>query len=263
MQITGVAERAPARHTDTMQYRSSLALIFLAACGGGPSGGPSTDAAGTGDAATAIDATTAIDAATGGCPTTGRYLPLATGRSWTYRVTDVATGAVKTKTQVVGALENITAVHAGVMAYKVTTTQPGGTTESWQQDTGSAIRRHKENDNAGATASTTQFDPYRTRVDETPAHVVAGAQWSESYTELVTVTGMAQTTAAKNERWNVVAVDEPVTVPAGTFCTLHLHRVSTVGGMPGSDKQYWFARGVGKIKEAGATQVEELTGHTP
>lgn len=253
-----------------MQYRSSLGFVILAACGSGASGpGPGTDAATAIDAVTAIDAATAIDApaatdaATAGCPTTGRYLPLATGRTWSYRVTNVATGAVKTKTQVVGALEDISAVHAGVMAYKVTTTQPGGTTDSWQQDTGSAIRRHKENDNSGATFSTTQFDPYRTRLDETAAHLLVGAQWSESYTELVTVTGMAQTTVAKVETWNVVAVDEPLAVPAGTFCTLHLHRVSTVGGMPGSDKQYWFARGVGKIKESGASQVEELTGHTP
>ncbi len=253
-----------------MQTRPLLGFLILAACGNGASGpGPGADAAGTVDAATAIDAPAAIDAPVatdapaGGCPTTGRYLALATGRTWTYRVTDVATGAVKTKSQVVGPLENITAIHAGVMAYRVTTTQPGGTTESWQEDTGSAIRRHKENDNTGAASSSTRFDPYRTRVDELPAHLITGAQWSESYTELTTITGMAPTTAAKTERWNVIAVDEPLTVPAGTFCTLHLHRVSTVGGLPGSDKEYWFARRVGKIKESGMAQIEELTAHTP
>lgn len=178
-------------------------------------------------------------------------------------MTDVGNGTVTSKTQVVGALEDISATHAGIMAFKLTTTKPSGTTDSWQEDTGTAIRRHQENDNAGATTTTERYDPFRTRVDETPAHLAAGARWMESYTEVVTVTGMASTTTAKTEDWTVVATAEQITIPAGTYCALHLRRVSTVGGIAGSDKDYWFVRDLGKIKEVGASQLEELTAHTP
>jgi hypothetical protein len=52
----------------------------------------------------------------------------------------------------------------------------------------------------------------------------------------------------------VVAVEEMVTVPAGTFSAVVIEKV---GGT--STKRYWFARGVGKVKEQSGTQVEELT----
>lgn len=257
------AGHAACNRLAVMIKRSTLAVscvLGMVGCGGGG------DDAGTIDGAidapgVTVDA--AIDAAPAGCPTTGRYLPLRTGGTWSYRVTDTANGTITSKTQVVGALENIGAIHPGVMAYKLTTTKPGGTTDSWQEDVGTGVRRHAENDLSGATQTSERYDPYRTRVDEAAAHLTTGAQWTESYTELVTVTGMPTTTTAKTERWTVVAAEENVTVPAGTYCALHLRRVSTVGGAPGSDKEYWFARGVGKIKESGAGQIEELTAATP
>ena len=41
----------------------------------------------------------------GGCPTEGRYMALATGASWTFRVTDID-NVTTDKTQTVGALGN-------------------------------------------------------------------------------------------------------------------------------------------------------------
>jgi hypothetical protein len=43
-------------------------------------------------------------------------------------------------------------------------------------------------------------------------------------------------------------------VPAGTFDAVLLRKVSNAS----SEKNYWYARGVGKVKETGA-QTEELT----
>jgi hypothetical protein len=51
-----------------------------------------------------------------------------------------------------------------------------------------------------------------------------------------------------------------VAVPAGTFCALRVRRVTSTT-LGGSDKTYWFARGVGKVKEEGGNQREELTDH--
>jgi hypothetical protein len=62
---------------------------------------------------------------------------------------------------------------------------------------------------------------------------------------------------AKTEHWTVEATAEDVTVPAGTFTCLRLHRI---GDDPtGADKRYWFAAGVGKVKEEGGGQTEVLT----
>jgi hypothetical protein len=192
------------------------------------------------------------------CPTEGRYLALTPGASWRFMVRDADTNEVTEKTQTVGALENVGGSKEGMMAFRVTTTKPNGSTTSWQQDTGDSIRRHKEIDAAGTTQTTEIYDPYRTRVDETSARLVAGATWTESYTEIVTTSTGATTTTPKTEQWTVEALEEQVTVPAGTFCAMRVHRTSTVAGGSGSDKMFWFTRGVGKIKEVGAGQTEEL-----
>lgn len=192
------------------------------------------------------------------CPETGRYLPMRTGASWTYRVTD-DNGDMTEKTQTVGAEEDVGGAKVGTLAFRVETTKAGGTVTSWQEDTGDGVIRHHERDASGTTATDEWYEPYRTRISESTAHVTAGAAWSEDYTESVTdLATNLTTTASKTERWEVVAVDEVVSVPAGDFCAMRVHRTSTVGGVPGSDKTYWFARDVGKVKETGATQTEEL-----
>ena len=215
---------------------SLLALVLLVACGGD-------------------------DAPPAECLDTGGYLPLETGRSWSYRVTDAA-GVVEDKTQSVGALEDVGGTKAGVMAHRLTTTKPGGMVVSWQEDTGTGIRRHKELDQAGSSQTTELYNPYRIRVDETEAHLVVGATWTEAYDEVITDAGGVITTTAKTEQWQVLDDDEQVTVPAGTFCALRVQRISITAGGAGSDKTYWFARTVGKLKEIGENQTEELTAYT-
>lgn len=200
------------------------------------------------------------DADTSECPTTGRYLPLAEGNSWTYRVVTDTTGE---KTQVVGPEEDVGGQHAGTMAFKLTTTKPsGGQTVSWQQDTGDSIIRLAEDDLAGSTTTEEEYVPGRIRVDETEAHTTEGAMWTQDYVEHVSENGGAATMTSKTETWTVMAVNEVITVPAGEFCTLHLRRTSTAGGIDGSDKAYWFARGVGKVQEVSAGQTETLTDYT-
>lgn len=224
-----------------MRILVAALLVTSFGCGGDDGGG--VDAAGT-------------------CATSGRYLELTAGRSWTYKVTDTTAHTVSMKTQTVGAKEAVPA-HPQVMAWKLTTVKPGGSTTSWQEDTGTEIRRHAENDNAGATTTAEHYDPFRIRVDETPAHITAGAAWVSNYAEFVSTNGGAETMTAKVENWSIVAVDEKVDVPAGSFCALHVHRTSTAGGTVGSTKDYWFARNVGKVKEVGDGQTEELSAYTP
>lgn len=192
-------------------------------------------------------------------------MELGPGASWTYQVDDG--GGIETKTQSVGGLEDVGGTKAGVMAYRLTTERATGDVVSWQEDTGSAILRHREQDGAGTTSTDEIYEPHKTRIDESDEHLVEGTTWSEDYTETVTadngVDPPMTTTAAKRDRWLVEAVDEVLSVPAGDFCTLRVKRTSTVNGTGGSVKTYWFARNVGKVREEGGNQVEELLDRSP
>jgi hypothetical protein len=188
------------------------------------------------------------------CPTSGRYMELRTGASWTYQI-----DGEDEKTQTVGALETMDGDKLGVQAFRVETEKAGGSVVSWQEDTGDAILRHRETDMAGSTATDEIYEPYRTRISEVEEHLQPGATWTEAYVEYLTDLDTGETTTVdKVERWEVIAVDAAVRVPAGDFCALQVRRTSTVGGSDGSDKTYWFARGVGKIKEIGDDRTEEL-----
>ncbi len=198
----------------------------------------------------------------GGGATLERLLPLAIGASWTYRVTDTGTGEVGTKQNVVEALEDVGGAKAGVTAFRVRTSKPSGkSTVSWQEDTGSAIVRHREQERDVDAVVTLDehFVPGKLRVDEAPAHLTLGARWDERYSEVAhDPAGGADVTVEKTDRWTVESIDDAVTVPAGSFACVRLRRE---GQTTASDKTYWFARGVGKVKEVGGGQTEELASY--
>ena len=190
-------------------------------------------------------------------PGTGRYLPMKQGATWTYEIEDPTTGAVEEKVSTVGALEDVGGTKAGTMAFKVTTERLDGMTVSWQEDTGSAIVRHKEQsfDLAGTMTREELYNPFKLRLDEADAHIMQGATWEDTYEELVAGDPVP---VMKTETWTVLEVGDEITVPAGTFETIRIRRVSD--DVMGSDKTYWFARGVGKVQEVGG-QTEKLVSY--
>jgi hypothetical protein len=92
-------------------------------------------------------------------------------------------------------------------------------------------------------------------LDMAAAHLVAGATWLEVYQETKQPVMGTASVATARDRWTVLAVDQEVTVPAGTFRALVLQKA---GGS--TAKQYWYVRGVGKVKETGG-QTEELVSY--
>ena len=194
-------------------------------------------------------------------PRAERYLPFDVGSTWTYDVTEVGLPTVQ-KTSTVEAFEDTGGDKAGVEAFRVRTEKTAGATVSWQQDICTGVVRHREKsfDMNDALVSDQYYAPSKLRIDETPARLAQSATWTESYTETEIDPGTgATTTTAKAATWTVDAVDEEITVPAGTFTCLRLHRVGADVGQ--SDKTYWFAAGVGKIRETGS-QTEELASYT-
>ncbi|HTM21111.1 MAG TPA: hypothetical protein VL172_11400 [Kofleriaceae bacterium] len=225
--------------------RTILLLSLLAACGGGTAGG---------------DDDTTPDA--GSLPQ-GSLFPLVIDATWTYQVTDVSTNVVEQKSQTVEALEDVGGDKAGITAYRLRTEKAGGGyTISWQEDTGDAVIRHREQnfDSLDAMQMDSYFVPSKLRVDQSDAHVADGAAWDDSYQEQNhDIVAGTTITADKVDHWTVMASVESVTVPAGTFTALHVHRTNSVTF---SDKQYWFVPGVGKVKETGDSQIELLSDYT-
>lgn len=231
----------------------ALALLALPGCGGGademtPMAGPDAQPGG------------------GGSPDPeGRYFPVDVGAEWTYRVVDTESGIVKSKVQTVEAIEDVGDRRDGVMAYRLRTQKANGQTVSWQEDTGDSLVRHRENavDTVGNVYADVWYTPAKLRIDESPDLLSSGSTYTQSYTkETHDLVDDEVRTTDKEEQWTVEAMDEVIEVPAGTFTTMRVLRVKTFlsEGEDESDrmKRYWFARGVGKVKEEAEGQTEEL-----
>lgn len=193
-------------------------------------------------------------------------LPWTEGNSWTYRV--IKNGTVTEKTTTVGALETVggNGPSAKLKANHVTTAKGVGSndhTESWQapdaQNPDRILRfRELTYDPAnGMLQDEVYCDPPKLHIDGSPEHTVKGATWKEEYTESTLTVGMPLTSHPVSETWTVVSSSETLKVMAGTFTkVIHLRKVGA-----SSTKDYWYARGVGKLKETG-TQVEELSAYS-
>jgi len=226
---------------------SRALLLFSIALGGSALAGCGGDDDDTGASADA--------GADGPCGFEDRYLPYQTGYQWTYRVTDLGNPDVTTKTQ---ALTMEIDDDLGPVIVQTTTKATGTTISALKREADSVLRlRQEDRDELGALERTTVYDPGQNRLDEAPAHLVLGAEWDDVYT--VTVTDAAGAPVSSGERtdhWEVLGVDVDCSSPLGDFTCLQVRRQRIVGGV--SDKQFFYAKGIGKVKEVNANQVEEL-----
>jgi hypothetical protein len=193
------------------------------------------------------------------------FLPLATGNTWTYRVTSDSTVTTKVTTVLERMPVGGSGVYAETEAFFVVTTKDDGTnldkTESYQSmladSDGLRTVRYRElsySASTGALELEEHWDPPRLRIDD--HHVVADGPWEETYTEWKTpADDTAPSSAERTDRWSVQSDAVMMTVPAGAFSTMMVKRDPLNAST--TDKVYWFARGIGKIREAGG-QTEEL-----
>jgi hypothetical protein len=113
-------------------------------------------------------------------------------------------------------------------------------------------------DDSGKLLLEEYYEPYKLRSND--ARRTEGERWNETYTEFATDVEKAKfTTLMRVDQWTVEAVDTEIEVPAGKFRCVRVHRVSLETS---SDKVYWFAAGVGKVKEKSGGQTEELVAYT-
>jgi hypothetical protein len=185
---------------------------------------------------------------------TGSLLPLVPGNRWTYRVTD--DDEVTQKTVRVGASRTVggDGPNAGATAFEVTSDKDGASAVSLVADLDGKIVRYTEDELSGKGKLERSYvwAPHRLYIDGTAEHVVAGASWLEEPEETSTKADEAAELSTLRERWQVIASQEKVTVPAGTFDALVVQKA---GGV--KLKTYWYVPGLGKVKETGG-QTEEL-----
>jgi hypothetical protein len=225
-----------------------IVLVFAllgTACGGGNSGG--TTDSGFPDAP--------VDPA-------HRYEPWVVGAKWAYKLTDPK-NASNVALNRMTTIEPMQDAGNGKQAYLVHIEKLTGTKDVWETIDGDLDVRYKtvffDNPQTPTTPTETDTDsPYRLKLDESLAHVTTGAMYQESFNETATKPGGQPSTKQKTYTWTVVSDSESVTVPAGTYSCLHVQRNDGSG-----PQDYWYARGVGKIKETGGGQIEELMSYTP
>jgi len=221
-------------------YRFVCAYLLLSACGtDATAGGGSTDAA-------------VIE-------TSGPILPFKQGNTWTYKVT--GDGEVSQKVTTIGAAEAVggTGPHATETAFKVVTKKGvSDQTISWQAVVGERVVRYREqafHEGSGELEEEEHWDPAKLHIDGSAAHTAQDASWLESYQETKLPVGEAASTETARDRWTVDAIDQVITVPAGTFKAIVFIKA---GGS--TLKTYWYVPGVGKVKETGG-QTEELVSY--
>lgn len=217
--------------------------------------------------------------------TTGPYVPLKVGNEWRYNVIDTD-DTVSAKVQSVTAMGVVggTGPAAATMAYKLVTgdkyNDEKGDVSYQNWDDAKRLVRYREISVGGSSGKTKKEEYYdgmfKLRVWDDAEHTTKGMRWIEAYKTYTVDTpktpddagasnadggagvdaGLVTTDEMTSEVWTVVAVDEEVTVPAGTFKALVLEKIVAANS---SDKKFWFVRGVGKVKETGVgEQTEEL-----
>jgi len=192
-------------------------------------------------------------------PLASRYLPMKVGATWVYRKTDVNTHQVGDRTTTVVDFVDVGASHPGKQAFRVRTEHLDGWSMYWQGYQGAISVRYRSDDfDLGNAMVDSQLHvPYRLKLDESAAHMAPGANYAEAFDD-TTTDSTGTETKPKVAAWSVISVSEHVDVPAGSFDNvLHVRRVNTEDATP-KQKDYWYVRGVGKVKEVGDDQIEEL-----
>lgn len=181
-------------------------------------------------------------------------LPARVGNRWTYRVTK-GSGRVATKVQTI---TGTVALEGG--AGVVFETEEDGVLEarSSQRVEGTRHLRVAELEyREGAVHRRVAYEPPALRVDS--GQTTPNTRFTDTHTKLTyDAAGTLLLTEPRSHEFIVEAENELLEVAAGSFRCVRIRR-SRSGTE--SEKTYWYAPGVGKVKEVGG-QTEELTSYS-
>lgn len=191
-----------------------------------------------------------------------RYLPFAVGNIWQFRVTDPTGLDPQSNKRQELSEEGVPEGQTEPATLQVTI-KPNGRTENWLRLQGDDVVRLQQQDfdATDLLERTTVYEPFALRLSETAEHTTPGAMWQETFTDVdYDPQGVELSRVEVIDEWTVVGVDVPCTAGWGAeLQCLQVHRERLQGGFTTS-KDYFFARGYGKVREEGGAQIEELIG---
>jgi hypothetical protein len=184
-----------------------------------------------------------------------KYLPLEVGAVWRYAIT-TDDGRQGTGTLAVDGVD-YGGSNGSVPEYRLREELLDETIWTWDDlEAGRVAREQQEiDDPTGTVLAEETFDPPLTVLDERAGRLAEGTKWPEVF--------LATTPNAKGHpksrraevKWEVEAVAEPVTVPAGKFSCLQVKRTWKHHPPVVS----WYAKGVGLVKQRGAGALGDET----
>lgn len=182
--------------------------------------------------------------------------PLTTGSTWTYRITDPEKGIFDKVVNVVGPQA---VPETNTSAILVRSVQPHIEEHSWQTElqNGTVVRLREEDLKSGAIVRVTTWSP--ATVKSLSQEQQQGWTYSSTIRELTREDSGLAEEKEQTYVWRVLAVNETVTVPAGTFT----NAIKVQRDRPdktGKTRTYWLVPGVGKVKEDGE-RLEELSSY--
>ena len=196
----------------------------------------------------------------------GEYYPMSVGDYWVYEETGFYSGSTVTLRYEVTRTESIeTESFDGLYDTLVlTNTFPGGTDEFREQfivDDGVRAERIKHDiyDEFGLPTKLREYEPGFLRFDR--SKLSKDDEWTELVIFYTAVEPEADPVVFEPQerqyKYRVIGRNQEVTVPAGTFNCLVLER-SVVWGSVGEVKIYYYAPGIGKVKEITEDDKEEV-----
>jgi hypothetical protein len=193
-----------------------------------------------------------------------RNFPWATGAVWSYQISHPMVAPMTGRKRTILGVEDVGPPHAGTLAFRVHVELYTGSKDILEAFYGDLDVSYKtEFYNSSNQLTNTRFeDPFRLKLDESAAHTVTGAKWNETFNETDLVPGQAPMTSSQMITWSVVSDAEPITVIAGSYTALHVQRTDP-SRTPPEVVDYWYAKGVGRLKQTGAGEIEELESFTP
>jgi hypothetical protein len=182
--------------------------------------------------------------------------PLTTGSQWTYKITDPTRGIFDKTVEVMGPQAVPETSNTAILVRSV---QPHLEEHSWQLElqNGTVVRLREEDLKAGAIIRVTTWSP--ATVKSLAQVQEQGWSYSSTIRELTREDSGLVVEKEQTYVWRVLAVNETVTVPAGTFT----NAIKVQRDRPdktGKERTYWLVPGIGKVKEDGE-RLEELVSH--
>jgi hypothetical protein len=195
--------------------------------------------------------------------TTGSLWPLTQGSSWTYRVSGQGKeGQEKPPFEKTVRVLGPSAVpEVGGTAVKVEDAEPEKVETSWQREENGIVFRVREEDRLVGSGTLTQVRTWEPSTVKALAAMPPSLDWTYSRPVVEVTEFPLEKVEEEKERtwvWRVLALEEEVTVPAGTFKALKVQRYRLNSeGAEAKGRTFWLVPGVGKVREDGE-RLEEL-----